>query len=266
MPVPSSISPNTGNYQVGKGIVSFKQEGDATYRDLGNVTAMTMTPNVETLEHFSSREGTKKKDLVIVLDKSMTVAITMEEFTAKNIGLMLLGTVDETTVGGPSVEIFDLGSISGALRFVGTNEVGPKVTVDLWNVTFNPDGDFGLISDEWNNMELSGDVLVANTGDVNAGKFGTIQVTNVEPSEASALTSLTPATGVAAGGLDVTLTGTGFTDATGVTFGGVAATDFEVVNDTTITCTTPAHAAGTVAVVVQDVIGNGTLPTGFVYT
>jgi hypothetical protein len=52
------------------------------------------------------------------------------------------------------------------------------------------------------------------------------------------------------GGILLTITGTGFTGATGVTFGGTAAASVVVVNDTTLTCITPAKAAGTHAVIV----------------
>jgi hypothetical protein len=179
MPAPSTTSPNTGNYQVGKGIVSFKQTGDADYRDLGNVTDLVFTPNVTTLDHFSSREGVKKKDLQIVLQQEGTLKMTMEEITAKNMAMMLNGAVDELAVGGPTVEIFGAPAITGAVRFVGTNSVGPRITADFWNVTFTPDGDFSFLSDEWNNMEVSGDVQVAPVGDANAGKFGIIQTTNI---------------------------------------------------------------------------------------
>lgn len=68
--------------------------------------------------------------------------------------------------------------------------------------------------------------------------------------------SMTPTTGPAAGGTAVTINGTGFTEATGVTFNGVAATNFVVVSDTQITCTSPAQAAGARAVVVQMAAGN----------
>lgn len=61
---------------------------------------------------------------------------------------------------------------------------------------------------------------------------------------------VTAATGPAAGGTLVTLTGSWFAGATGVTFGGVAATSVVVVNRNKITCITPAHAAGAVSVVV----------------
>lgn len=66
------------------------------------------------------------------------------------------------------------------------------------------------------------------------------------------ISSLSPATGTAltAGEL-VTITGAYFTGATDVEFGvGNSATDFEVISDSTIACTTPSVAASTVDVVV----------------
>ncbi|WP_183391032.1 IPT/TIG domain-containing protein, partial [Kineococcus radiotolerans] len=82
---------------------------------------------------------------------------------------------------------------------------------------------------------------------------------------ASAITGVSPATGAAAGGTAVTITGTGFTGATGVTFDGVAGSSFVVVSDTSITVTTPAHAEGAVNVVVADPAGDGTSNNGFAY-
>lgn len=67
---------------------------------------------------------------------------------------------------------------------------------------------------------------------------------------APVITGITPAFGLAAGGETVTITGSVFTGASSVTFGGTAASAFTVDSDSQITVTTPAHAAGTVEVVV----------------
>ncbi len=64
------------------------------------------------------------------------------------------------------------------------------------------------------------------------------------------MTSVNPASGATAGGNTVTITGANFTGATAVTFGGVAASSFTVVNDTTITAVPSGGSAGSVSIVV----------------
>ena len=81
-----------------------------------------------------------------------------------------------------------------------------------------------------------------------------------------AITSVSPSLGPPAGGTTVTVTGTGFMPGATLWFDGVAATGVTVVSDTTITGTTPAHAAGAVAVHVQNPTGQtGVLAGGFTY-
>ncbi|GLY26996.1 IPT/TIG domain-containing protein [Kineosporia sp. NBRC 101731] len=65
------------------------------------------------------------------------------------------------------------------------------------------------------------------------------------------ITGVAPISGPVTGGTVVTITGTGFTGATGIRFGGTAGTAFSVNGaGTQITVTTPQHAAGLVNVVV----------------
>ena len=79
------------------------------------------------------------------------------------------------------------------------------------------------------------------------------------------LTAISPNSGTASGGVGVTLTGTGLTGATSVTFDGVPATSINVVNATTITAVTPAHAAGAVNVAVFTPAGAAQLTNGYTY-
>jgi hypothetical protein len=81
------------------------------------------------------------------------------------------------------------------------------------------------------------------------------------------ITAITPATGPAAGGTAVVITGTGFTPDSTVTFDAVAATGVDVDNAGRINCTTPAGSAGTADVVVT-IAGGATVTetAGFTYT
>ena len=81
---------------------------------------------------------------------------------------------------------------------------------------------------------------------------------------APSITAMTPTTGPAAGGTTVTLTGIGFKAATGVTVGGVAATELNIASDTSMTFVTPAVTAGAQPVVVTN--PGGTNGTATVFT
>ena len=78
--------------------------------------------------------------------------------------------------------------------------------------------------------------------------------------------AVTPALGPPAGGQGVTISGSGFTAGATVTIGGSAAAGVAIVSPTSITATTPAHAAGAVDVVVANPDGqSGRLAGGFTY-
>jgi hypothetical protein len=179
MTAPTLLSPNTGNYQIGKGKVYFKPEDEPDYIHLGNITEMEFTPSLDTLDHFSSMEGTKKKDASVVIEQSGALRIVMEEFTARNLSLMLMGGYDPMAAGGPRVEIFDKSEIKGSVKFIATNDVGPKWDYYFYNVSFKPTGSINPISDEWNNMEVTADVLASEADDETNGKFGYAQLSNL---------------------------------------------------------------------------------------
>ncbi|MEY9864366.1 YVTN family beta-propeller protein [Catenulispora sp. GAS73] len=69
------------------------------------------------------------------------------------------------------------------------------------------------------------------------------------------VTGLSPSQGVSRGGTTVTITGTDFNTATGVNFGGTAASWFTVDSDTQITAVTRAQTNGTVDVTVTNAAG-----------
>ena len=89
--------------------------------------------------------------------------------------------------------------------------------------------------------------------------FGTVTGPNV--------TGISPPTGLTAGGTAVTISGTGFAGGATVKIGGSSATSVVVVNATTITAVTPAHAGGAADVTVTNPGNQGyTLVGGYTYT
>ncbi|HYL94985.1 MAG TPA: IPT/TIG domain-containing protein, partial [Terriglobales bacterium] len=85
-------------------------------------------------------------------------------------------------------------------------------------------------------------------------------------SPAPTVSSVSPTSGSTIGGTAVTVAGTNFSAGATVTFGGTAASNVNVVSGTSITATTPAHAAGAVTAAVTNTDGqSGTLPNGFTY-
>jgi hypothetical protein len=82
------------------------------------------------------------------------------------------------------------------------------------------------------------------------------------------VSAISPASGAQAGGTPVTLTGTGFTPAGEVTFGGFEATSVSFVSATRLSAVAPAHAPGTVHVRVTTAAGRSAAGPGdrFTYT
>ena len=79
------------------------------------------------------------------------------------------------------------------------------------------------------------------------------------------MSAILPTSGSASGGTAVTITGTGFlAGSSTVSFGRTLATGVTVKSSTSITATTPAHAAGAVNVVVTNAEQqSGTLTNGY---
>ncbi len=170
------LAPSTENYLIGKGFLIFRPVGETDFFHLGNVPTFEFTPAVTKLDHFSSQEGTKEKDDSIVTEKTGTVKITMEEFTKRNLGIMLMGNVNDDDPDNITIDIFATTALTGELRFYATNDVGPRWRFTLLKVQFTPSGTFSPITDAYANMVATGDVFSLD------GSWGTAAlVSNAAP-------------------------------------------------------------------------------------
>ncbi len=162
------------------------------------------------------------------------------------------------TSGGTSVTISGTGFLSGATVTIGgVQALVVNVTSSSTITLITP------LAPPNEQGTLPQDIVITNPDSTTASKAGgfTYSATPL------AITTISPAASAPAGGTLVTITGTGFTNAvqSSVTFGGVPATNVQVVNTTTITATAPAHAAGKVDVVVTVGSASKTVTGGFSY-
>lgn len=63
-----------------------------------------------------------------------------------------------------SFNIYAKSEIIGKVQFVGANDIGPQLTMVLNKVMFRPSAAVGLITDEWGQLTITGEVLVDDTG------------------------------------------------------------------------------------------------------
>ena len=167
-----ATSPSTLNYFLGKGTISWTPDGGAQ-RFLGNAPEIEITPEIETLEHFSSQSGTRKKDREVVLTQSLSLRIVLDEITAPNLQLLLMGDTPATnTAGNLEFNMMAVTEITGAIVITGTNDVGNQVLVTAPIVNFLPSGGLQLIAnDDWGTIEVTADILADGSG-----FFGTVEV------------------------------------------------------------------------------------------
>ena len=163
-----------------------------------------------------------------------------------------------------------LNTVSGGLTW-GAQESG--VAADLTGVSFSDDfngrvvgtggtaltttdgGQSWLAQPSGTTVDLTG-VSTPDANDAYAvGDGGTILAAHHPPPAGLAVVASAPADGPVSGGTEVTVTGTGFTDATYVLFGHVRAESMLAQSDTRLTATSPEHLPGDVDVVVGTATG-----------
>ncbi len=152
--------------------------------------------------------------------------------------------------GGTPVTIFGTGFTGATVVDFGTNAGTDLFVVNDTTITVDSPAGTGVV-----------DVTVTTPAGTSSGSDTTLFV------YALTVTGISPTTGPTTGGTPVTITGTSFLFATAVDFGTNAATDFVVVNDTTITVDSPA-GTGVVDVTVTSPAGTtpATPADEFTYT
>jgi hypothetical protein len=174
-------------------------------------------------------------------------------YTVSNVTVTAITPNSGPVAGGTAVTITGTNFDASATISIGGNPATGVIFVNTTTLTATtPAGTAG-----------AKDVVVTAAGGSGALAGG---FTYTTPPPVPTVTGIVLTYGPTAGGTNVTITGNGFVNGATVTIGGTPATNVIVVNDTTITATTPAGTAGARDVIVTTPNGSGTLPNGFHYT
>lgn len=124
--------PSTDKYFSGQGTVYIADRDNSgnilAFRDLGNVPKLSIEFSTDVTEHKESRSGQRLLDFRLPKENKAKVKLTLENFTKKNLMLLLYGT--NTTKAGTGVtnEVMPSGLAVGDIYFV-------KYPVALTSVT-----------------------------------------------------------------------------------------------------------------------------------
>jgi hypothetical protein len=235
-PTVTGLTPNQGP-EAGNTFVTITGTGftGATAVDFGTTPATNLTVVNGTTITVDSPAGTGTVDVTITTPAGMSATSSADHFNyIAAPSVASLNPASGPTAGGTIV------TITGA-NFTGASEVDFGTTAAL---AFTVVSDTSITA-----TSPAGTGVVDVTVTTPGGKSTTSANDQFSYLAAPTVTSLNPAGGPLAGGTLVTITGTGFTGATAVHFGGNLATNLTVVSDTSITVDSPA-GTGTVNVLV----------------
>jgi hypothetical protein len=260
-PAVTAVSPGTGT-TAGGATVTISGSGftGASAVTFGTVAASSFTVTSDTsITAVAPPEATSTVDVTVTTPSGTSATGAADHFTVTAAATPAVTGVTASSgdaAGGSVVTVTGSGFTGAtAVSFGTTAATSFTVLSDSALSAIVPAGTAGTV-----------DVTVttyAGTSATSANDHFTCTASPV-PS----ITSLSTSTGATAGGTRVVLTGTGLTDAGGVSFGTVAATDFTVLSDTTLVVTAPPQAAGTVDITVSAYGGTSALTSAdrFSYT
>ncbi|HYM74470.1 MAG TPA: IPT/TIG domain-containing protein [Candidatus Dormibacteraeota bacterium] len=256
-PTVTSIAPGTGTAAGGTAVVITGTDfAAASSVSFGTATA-AFSIDSNTQITAASPAGTGTVDVVVTTPSGASATSAADQFIFQAAAAPTVTAISPTTgaaAGGDTVIITGTG-------FTGATAVGFGVTGST-NVTVNSDTQITAISPPG-----TGTVDVTVTTPAGTSATSAADIFAYAAAGAPIVTGINPNTGAGVGGDPVTITGSGFTGATAVNFGGNAATGVTVNSDTQITATSPA-GGGTVDVTVTTPAGtSATGPSDlFTYT
>jgi len=160
-----ATSPDTTLYFIARGKMyagawsgSTPPNWDTGLTELGNVNECSLEPTEELLDHFSTQEGVRNKDLSITLEEGYTLEFSLDEISLFNIKMFF-----RALQSGNELRAMQATSKNYAVKIVNSNPIdgGPVLTWKCWKVKLSPNGPFSLITsgEDFSTMDFTGEGL-----------------------------------------------------------------------------------------------------------
>jgi hypothetical protein len=205
----------------------------ATQVDFGTLAATSFMLNSDTqITAVAPAEAPGTVDVTVTTAEGVSSASQNDQFTYQAVIPTVAGVSPSAgpLSGGNSVTITGTGFLGAtSVTFGPTAAQSFSIVNDSTLVAVAPAESAGLM-----------DVTVATS----AGTSGLSSADKYSFAPAPTINFVTPFSDTATGGVPITITGSGFTGLTAVSFGNTPATSFTVNSDTSLTVTAPAHTVG----------------------
>jgi hypothetical protein len=90
----TKTSPNKDNYLLAGVRIYARKRGGSAYYCLGNATGVSLINERETLDHFTSWTGSRKRDRQDIISETFALEFTLDEFNSENLGLFFASNAD----------------------------------------------------------------------------------------------------------------------------------------------------------------------------
>ena len=254
-PTVTGVAPNSGTTAGGTSVtITGTNFTGATAVKFGVTAATSFTVNSATQITATSPAGSAGAvDITVTTPGGTSATGAADQFTYVTPAPTVSGVAPNsgTTAGGTSVTITGTNFTGATAVTIGGNAATSVTVVSATIITvITPAHAAG-----------AADVAVTTAGGTSSMSNAFTFVTLTQPT----ITSISPNRGPSTGGTSVTISGTNFSGATAVMFGGTAATSYFVASTTTITATTPKHSLGAADVTVVTPGGTATAASAFSY-
>jgi hypothetical protein len=259
LPAVSGLSVNTGPSGGGTStVISGSNFSGATAVYFGTALAQFTVTSSTSITATSPPQSAGTVDVTVVTLNGISTLVAADHFIVNGTAPAISGINPSSSVAGGGTVV----------NITGSNFNG--VTA----VTFGGTAATSFVVNSATSITATAPALTAGTYDIQAaspnGTSGTGPADRFTANSAPlpAIVYTNTASGPVAGGTSVLVTGVGFTGASRVAFGTVAATTYNVLSDTQLSVTAPAQAAGAVDITVTTASGQSPVVTAdqFTYT